>query len=131
MDFENLHVILECEHPNENLYDFSGSLLFPAEKLADMQWTPSDTTGNEEQSTVDGKSTCKLDHIEMLKNTALVHQGMTDFVSIPVSMDNMVLRGTRLKNTDYIYGIIVYTGPDTRLARNTAKTDAKFSTVEV
>lgn len=62
--------------------------------------------------------------------SGLVRQDMTDFLSIPLSMDNMVLRGTRLKNTDYIYGIVIYTGRDTRLARNSEKSESKFSTVE-
>lgn len=76
------------------------------------------------------KAAQKQEHIESLKSGGLVRQGMTDFISIPLSMENLVLRGTRLKNTEFIYGIVVYTGKDTRLARNSEKTQAKFSTVE-
>jgi magnesium-transporting ATPase (P-type) len=52
------------------------------------------------------------------------------FVQIATSMENMVLRGTKVKNTDFIYGLVVYTGEDTRLAQNSKKTHVKFSTVE-
>ncbi len=45
-------------------------------------------------------------------------------------MDNMALRGTKVKNTDYIYGVVIYTGEDTRLAMNSKITHTKFSTVE-
>jgi magnesium-transporting ATPase (P-type) len=54
----------------------------------------------------------------------------TDWLQVVIGMENMILRGTRLKNTDYIYGIVVYTGPDTRLAMNSNSTGPKFSTVE-
>jgi len=63
-------------------------------------------------------------------SSVIIRQGLADFLSIPLTMENIVLRGTRLKNTDYIFGIVVYTGKDTRLARNSEKSEAKFSTVE-
>lgn len=34
---------------------------------------------------------------------------------------HVILRGARLKNTDNIYGIVLYTGPDTKLFRNSIK----------
>lgn len=128
-DFNNLHVILECEHPCEDLYEFSGALLIPTEKLSDMHWSPMESMANLGEPSV-GKAFPKQDYIESLKSNGLVRQGMTDFISIPLSMENLVLRGTRLKNTDFIYGVVVYTGLDTRLARNSEKSQAKFSTVE-
>lgn len=35
-DFDHLHIIVECEQPNEDLYEFNGSLLIPADKLKEM-----------------------------------------------------------------------------------------------
>lgn len=130
-DFESLHAVVECEHPNADLYEFSGSLLIPTSKLNEMQWNDTSSPfDNSDHGSLESIGSSKDDHIENLKSSALVRQGMTDFISIPLSMDNMVLRGTRVKNTDYIYGIVIYTGKDTRLARNSEKTEAKFSTLE-
>lgn len=56
--------------------------------------------------------------------------GVSDFNMIFLGMDNVILRGTKVKNTDFVYGVVVYTGPDTRLARNSKPTAPKFSTVE-
>jgi len=38
--------------------------------------------------------------------------------SIYLNYSNLLLRGTHLKNTDYVYGIVVYTGHDTKLLKN-------------
>ena len=35
-----------------------------------------------------------------------------------ISIDNLILRGSTLKNTKNVYGIVVYTGPDTKLMQN-------------
>ncbi|CAG9312035.1 unnamed protein product [Blepharisma stoltei] len=38
--------------------------------------------------------------------------------AIPLSIENFVLRGSKLKNTEWIMGIVVYTGPDTKIMIN-------------
>jgi phospholipid-transporting ATPase len=42
-----------------------------------------------------------------------------------------MLRGTSLKNTEWVYGIVVYSGHDTRIMRNQSKTRTKFSKLEM
>ena len=41
--------------------------------------------------------------------------------------DNIVWRGTRLKNTDFVYGCAVYTGRDTKMSQNSKLKSNKFS----
>ena len=45
--------------------------------------------------------------------------------------NNLMLRGTSLKNTEWVYGIVVYSGHDTRIMRNQSKTRSKFSKLEM
>ncbi|KAK3094796.1 hypothetical protein FSP39_006359 [Pinctada imbricata] len=44
--------------------------------------------------------------------------------------ENVLLRGATLKNTPYIYGCAIYTGPDTKMALNSKAKATKFSRVE-
>ena len=49
-----------------------------------------------------------------------------DFYLILIS----VLRGTQLRNTEYILGVVTYTGPDTKMSQNSKINANKFSSVE-
>ena len=51
--------------------------------------------------------------------------------AIPLGPDNVILRGSSLRNTEYIYGIIVYTGHDTKVMRNSSSAKYKFSKLEL
>ncbi|KAK3727334.1 hypothetical protein QZH41_018176, partial [Actinostola sp. cb2023] len=43
---------------------------------------------------------------------------------------NLLLRGARLKNSEHVFGVAVYTGRETKMALNQAEAPHKFSTVE-
>ena len=43
---------------------------------------------------------------------------------------NVLLRGSRLKSVDYIYGIAIYTGKETKLMKNITRTTLKKSDIE-
>lgn len=49
---------------------------------------------------------------------------------LPVTLDEVLLRGCRLKNTNWIIGCVLYTGPDTKLMLNTGVTPSKRSRIE-
>jgi magnesium-transporting ATPase (P-type) len=42
---------------------------------------------------------------------------LVDF-SKPIKKDNILLRGSRLKNTEYVIGVVVFNGFDTKLMKN-------------
>ncbi|XP_008214118.1 probable phospholipid-transporting ATPase IF isoform X1 [Nasonia vitripennis] len=48
----------------------------------------------------------------------------------PLGIENIVLRGARLKDTDCVLGCAVYTGRDTKLSLNSKLSINKFSSVE-
>lgn len=50
---------------------------------------------------------------------------------ISLGADNMILRGCKLRNTEFVIGIAVFTGHDTKIMQNSAKAQYKFSTLEV
>lgn len=84
---ESIRGTLECELPNGDVHNFSGTL------------------------TLDGRSD-----------------------PIPISIENMLLRGCKLRNTHHIYGLVVNTGADSKIVMSSGIGDAfpvKKSSIEV
>ncbi|KAM9946077.1 hypothetical protein ACTFIT_004369 [Dictyostelium discoideum] len=49
---------------------------------------------------------------------------------VPVSIDQLLLRGTKLRNTDWVIGVVTYSGVDTKIEKNASKASQKRSSVE-
>jgi phospholipid-translocating ATPase len=54
-----------------------------------------------------------------------------DVQTLPISINNLLLRGCTLRNTEWVIGIVVYTGVDTKLLLNSGATPSKRSMIEV
>ena len=50
---------------------------------------------------------------------------------IPLGADNIILRGSTLRNTEYVYGVVVFTGHDTKIMQNSLAAKYKFSGLEM
>ena len=48
-----------------------------------------------------------------------------------LSLDNLLLRGSRVKNTDWVFALVLYTGDDTKLVLNLRPPPSKRSHVEL
>lgn len=53
-----------------------------------------------------------------------------EFTTGSLTIENVLLRGSRLKDTEFVIGTAVYTGRDTKLSLNSKNNPNKFSTVE-
>ena len=49
---------------------------------------------------------------------------------ISLSHENFLLRGSKLQNTEWIYGVVTHTGHDSRIMRNSVKSREKVSDLE-
>lgn len=54
-----------------------------------------------------------------------------DGKEIALEADNLCLRGSSLRNTEWIVGIAIFTGHDTKVMMNSAKSKPKFSKIEM
>ncbi|GFR91276.1 phospholipid-transporting ATPase [Elysia marginata] len=102
----DLRGIVECEEPNRHLYEFVGNIR------------------------LSGKSSIKKASIfsKMMRRKSRIE--MEEAPAIPLSPDQILLRGACLKNTSWIYGLVIYTGHQSKLMLNSTTTPLKRSNVE-
>lgn len=86
-DLSVLQGIIQCDHPNSDLYDFTGQAI-------------------------------------------LIDKATNQSIKSSLNVRNLVMRGSKLMNSKFAYGIAVYTGHDTKLALNSKTNPNKFSSVE-
>lgn len=53
-----------------------------------------------------------------------------DDKSHPLSLQQLLLRDSKLRNTDYIYGVVVFTGHDTKVMQNATDPPSKRTKIE-
>ncbi|XP_013175124.1 PREDICTED: probable phospholipid-transporting ATPase IA isoform X5 [Papilio xuthus] len=54
----------------------------------------------------------------------------TNTRSVPLALDQMLLRGALLRNTAWVHGVVVYTGHETKLMMNSTKAPLKRSSID-
>ena len=81
-------------------------------------------------SILEGQINCELPN-----NAIYKFEGNIEISTLPnrvsLSAENMVLRGSSLRNTEYIYGIAVFTGHDTKVMQNSSQAKMKFSRLDL
>lgn len=97
---------LKAEQPNKNLHKFKGSAVIRNEVYREMPLSP-------------GSS-------RMLWSPDPNRPLESPKVEVPVTMNEMMLRGCMLKNSGEIVGLVVYTGKQTRIQMNSTKTPLKI-----
>ena len=76
-----------------------------------------------------GTMVCEPPSDQIYKFEGIIRtQDSTEKVSL--NSENLLLRGSSLRNTDWVIGVVVYTGHDTRIMRNSVNAKQKFSNLE-
>ncbi|KAJ3147903.1 hypothetical protein HDU86_007644 [Geranomyces michiganensis] len=69
----------------------------------------------------------KLNTFDGLINVSIPGQPSANYALTPT---NVVLRGSNIRNTEFVYALVVYTGGNTKIIRNLKKPKLKTSTLE-
>ncbi|KAF3787619.1 putative phospholipid-transporting ATPase 4 [Nymphaea thermarum] len=48
----------------------------------------------------------------------------------PIDPSQVLLRDSKLRNTEFVYGVVIFTGPDTKVMQNAMRSPSKRSTIE-
>jgi phospholipid-transporting ATPase len=74
---------------------------------------------------------------EQPNNSLYTYEGAMDLITsagvpkqVPLGPDQLLLRGAQLRNTPWVYGIVVFTGHETKLMRNATAAPIKRTAVE-
>ncbi|GAB9466747.1 hypothetical protein Gpo141_00004113 [Globisporangium polare] len=79
----------------------------------------------------DGILTLSAASANQPKHSQLHHQSTvaSEIIQQPVAMKNVILRGCQLRNTDWVYGLVVNTGADTKIMQSSVASRPKWSSI--
>lgn len=119
---------LEAEAPNEYLNQFLGRLCVDVSGCT----TPSPIASPHQLA--DTKDSCDGATVsvplEPLSANKRRSSATSNECTYPLTLMQTCLRGVVLRNTDHVYGIVVYVGPDTKIMRNLTTAGLKHSSYE-
>jgi magnesium-transporting ATPase (P-type) len=107
----DLNFRLKVQHPNSSLYNFQGYLEFVEEGKSNSQEIKS---RGEDQNPVDNVgSTPKPSKFTQ-----------------SVENKNFIFKGSKIRNTSWVLGMVLYTGKDTKILQNGLRVRNKVSHLE-
>ncbi|TPX57373.1 hypothetical protein PhCBS80983_g03846 [Powellomyces hirtus] len=112
-DCTSIKAWLDSEPPTPNLYSYNGVLHIPEPGPPPASPTLQRRSGDQTEMTQAPSSTSGIQP-----------------ETVPLSTTSILLRGCVLRNTDYLIGIAIYTGSDTKIMLNSGKTPSKRSRID-
>uniref|UniRef100_A0A8C7SY69 Phospholipid-transporting ATPase n=1 Tax=Oncorhynchus mykiss TaxID=8022 RepID=A0A8C7SY69_ONCMY len=84
-----------------------------------------------ETSNLDGETNLKIRQgLQITSEIKDIDSLMRLSGTMPLGPDQILLRGAQLRNTQWVHGVVVYTGHDTKLMQNSTRPPLKLSNVE-
>lgn len=77
-----------------------------------------------------GAIECELPNSRIHNFSGVIRHEKEENRETPVDESNLLLRGSSVRNTKWVLGLVVYTGKDTKLVQNSREAPSKLSAVE-
>ena len=125
----SLEGVLSCQVPNKELNVFQGVLAIVENTIAPPPSSrPPPTTINPPHSSEEGGE--EENQIGLSEPFSFSSFSSTQKVETAVDSQHLLLRGSILKNSSWVVGMVVYTGRLTKLSLNMNQPKFKFSGIE-
>ncbi|EST05026.1 P-type ATPase, A domain protein [Kalmanozyma brasiliensis GHG001] len=111
-DVEHARFVIDSEAPHANLYSYNGLLEY---------------TVNEPSK--EGNFVDTLESLPPDSSAYAAMEARTRRVE-PITINEVLLRGCALRNTEWIIGVVLFTGEDTKIMLNSGETPSKRSKIE-
>ncbi|ETK93343.1 hypothetical protein L915_03474 [Phytophthora nicotianae] len=108
---DSVHAEIRCEAPNKRLYSFDGVMRISRSKTQAI--------GEPPRSYLEARSLENGDE-----------ENAPEAEEIPITIENVLLRGMKLCNTKWAIGVVVGGGNDTKLVQNMKSIPSKFSRLD-
>ncbi|KAG9291142.1 hypothetical protein G9A89_013014 [Geosiphon pyriformis] len=124
-DCELVTFYVESEPPHPNLYSYTGALHFTGRTNGIINNPPPNTT----TITFDNNGQSEIESPQQNQRTNPTTEGIHKIE--PISINDVLLRGCLLRNTEWIIGLVAFTGTDTKIMLNSGDTPSKRSRIEI
>jgi len=134
-DVLSLRGALTAEAPNANLHVFKGRLALevPAEKATEEKEEKEEKKSGNGNGDGDGDGESATTATAAAPNASTSSASpptITTTKTVPVTINEVLLRGCLLKNTGHVFGLVVYTGKESRIQMNAAATPSKVGSYD-
>ena len=76
------------------------------------------------------KSEPPNNNLSRFEGRLILNEGTGEEKICPLENDNILLRGTVLRNTDWCYGVVIFAGKDTKLMQNSGTAKFKRTSID-
>ncbi|GAC98262.1 phospholipid-transporting ATPase 1 [Pseudozyma hubeiensis SY62] len=111
-DAEHARFVIDSEPPHANLYSYNGLLKYTVS-----------------EPSKEGDFADALENLPQDSSAYAAAEARSRRVE-PITINELLLRGCAVRNTEWIIGVVVFTGEDTKIMLNSGETPSKRSKIE-
>jgi phospholipid-translocating ATPase len=124
---ERAFFYFESEPPHANIYQYNGVMRWNIEQAIEEEDEDEEHEEEEEQQQGDGIESTAAPAQPPLSATITATSSVSHQKTEAITYNNLLLRGSVLRNTRWAIGIILFTGDETKIMLNSGKTPSKRS----